>query len=128
MALGRRCSPLPTRRLGLRCLASAARLGAPLLRPGRDRRGGEPGVDRGLRGRGPAGPGDWACTLTVFILQPGAVPFQQTPVTYDVTVQANGCWKAQSPPSFVGQQTMRDADGNKVVNPLFVMYGCLNPL
>ena len=80
------------------------------------------------RGSAPAGPGDWACTLTVFIPQPGAVPFQQTPVTYDVTVQSNGCWKAQSPPSFVGQQTMRDADGRQVVNPLFVMYGCLNTL
>lgn len=76
----------------------------------------------------PAGPGDWICTLTVFIPQPGAVPFQQTPVTYDVTVQSNGCYKAESPPSFVGQQTMRDADGHQVVNPLFVFYGCLNPL
>ncbi len=75
----------------------------------------------------PAGPGDWICTLTVFIPQPGAVPFQQTPVTYDVTVQSNGCYKAQSPPSFVGQQTMRDANGHQVVNPLFVVYGCLNP-
>ena len=80
------------------------------------------------RGSAPAGPGDWACTLTVFIPQPGAVPFQQTPVTYDVTVQSNGCWKAQSPPSFVGRQTMSDAGGNQVVNPLFVIYGCLNPL
>jgi hypothetical protein len=75
-----------------------------------------------------AGPGDWVCTLTVYIPQPGAVPFQQTPVTYDVTVQSNGCYKAESPPSFVGQQTMRDADGRQVVNPLFVFYGCLNPL
>lgn len=76
----------------------------------------------------PAGPGDWICTLNVFIPQPGAVPFQQTPVTYDVSVQWNGCYKAESPPSFVGAQTMRDAAGNQVVNPLFVMYGCFNPL
>ena len=76
----------------------------------------------------PQGPGDWICTLTVFIPQPGAVPFQSTPVTYDVTVQSNGCWKAESPPSFVGQQTMTDASGRQVVNPLFVIYGCLNPL
>ena len=76
----------------------------------------------------PSGPGDWICTLTVYIPQPGAVPFQQTPVTYDVTVQSNGCYKAESPPSFVGQQTMRDANGHQVVNPLFVIYGCLNPL
>lgn len=76
----------------------------------------------------PAGPGDWICTLTVLIPQPGALPFQSTPVTYDVTVQSNGCYKAQSPPSFVGQQTMRDADGHSVVNPLFVLYGCFNVL
>lgn len=76
----------------------------------------------------PSGPGDWVCTLTVYIPQPGAVPFQQTPVTYDVSVRSDGCYKATSPPSFVGQQTMRDANGNSVVNPLFVVYGCLNPL
>jgi ABC-2 type transport system permease protein len=76
----------------------------------------------------PAGPGDWICTLDVFIPQPGAQPFQQTPVTYDVSLQSNGCYKAESPPTFVGQQTMKDAHGNSVVNPLFVIYGCFNPL
>jgi hypothetical protein len=80
------------------------------------------------RGSTPSGPGNWICTLTVFIPQPGAVPFQQAPVTYDVTVQSNGCYKAESPPSFVGQQTMRDARGHDVVNPLFVIYGCFNTL
>jgi ABC-2 type transport system permease protein len=80
------------------------------------------------RASSPTGPGEWICTLNVFIPQPGAVPFQQTPVSYDVTVQANGCYKAQSPPSFVGQQTMRAAGGHQVVNPLFVLYGCFNPL
>ena len=74
------------------------------------------------------GPGDWSCTLNVFIPQPGKVPFQETPVTYDVSVQANGCYKAQSPPAFVGQQTIRDTRGKTVVNPLFVVYGCFNPL
>ncbi len=74
------------------------------------------------------GPGDWSCTLNVYIPQPGKLPFQQTPVTYDVSVQANGCYKAESPPSFVGQQTMRDAHGERVVNPLFVIYGCFNTL
>ena len=43
-------------------------------------------------------------------------------------MQSNGCYKAESPPSFVGQQTMRDANGHQVVNPLFVLYGCFNPL
>ena len=73
------------------------------------------------------GPGDdWACTLNVYIPQPGAVPFEQTPVTYDVSVQSNGCYKATAPPSFVGQQMMRAANGRSVVNPLFTIYGCFN--
>jgi ABC-2 type transport system permease protein len=76
----------------------------------------------------PTGPGDWICTLDVFIPQPGAEPFQSTPVSYDVSLQSDGCYKATSPPSFVGQQTMKDAAGNQVVNPLFVIYGCFNPL
>jgi hypothetical protein len=45
-----------------------------------------------------------------------------------VTVQSGGCYKATSPPSFVGQQTMRDANGDQVVNPLFVLYGCFDTL
>ncbi len=76
----------------------------------------------------PQGPGDWICTLDVFIPQPGAQPFQQTPVSYDVSVQSDGCYKAESPPSFVGQQLMRDAAGHNIVNPLFTIYGCLNTL
>jgi len=80
------------------------------------------------RGSTPRGPGDWICTMNVFIPQPGAVPFQQTPVTYDVSVDSDGCYKAQSPPSFIGQQTMRDAQGRSVINPLYTIYGCLNIL
>jgi ABC-2 type transport system permease protein len=73
------------------------------------------------------GPGDdWACTLDVIIPQPGAVPFQQTPVTYDVSVKSNGCYKADAPPSFVGQQMMRDPRGHSIVNPLFTIYGCFS--
>lgn len=64
----------------------------------------------------------------MFIPQPGAQPFQQTPVTYDVSVTSDGCYKAQSPPSFIGQQSMRDAAGNSVVNPLYTIYGCFNVL
>ena len=74
------------------------------------------------------GPGDWSCTLDVYIPQPGKLPFQETPVTYDVSVQANGCYKAQSPPAFVGQQTLKDVAGKNVVNPLYVVYGCFNTL
>lgn len=80
------------------------------------------------RGSAPQGPGEWSCTLEVFIPQPGAMPFQQTPVTYDVSVQSDGCYKAESPPSFIGQPTMRDATGQTTANPLFTIYGCFNPL
>jgi ABC-2 type transport system permease protein len=80
------------------------------------------------RGSTPRGPGDWVCTMTVLVPQQGAVPFQPTPVTYDVSVQADGCYKAQSPPAFIGQQLMRDADGHSVVNPLYTIYGCFNTM
>jgi len=85
-----------------------------------------PGCSR--RGSTPSGPGDWVCTMNVIVPQAGAVPFQQTPVTYDVSVQPDGCFKAQSPPAFIGQQLMRDAAGHDVVNPLYTIYGCLNVL
>jgi ABC-2 type transport system permease protein len=80
------------------------------------------------RGSTPKGPGDWVCTMTVVIPQPGAVPFQQTPVSYDVSVQSDGCYKAQSPPAFIGQQLMKVPGGQMVVNPLYTIYGCFNTL
>ena len=74
------------------------------------------------------GPGDdWVCTLDVLIPQPGAVPFNSTPVTYDVSVKSNGCYKAEAPPTFVGQLLMKNGSGHNVVNPLFVIYGCFEP-
>ena len=80
------------------------------------------------RGSTRSGPGDWVCTMTVFTPQPGVNPFRQTPVSYDVSVQSDGCYKAQSPPAFIGQQLMTDATGNQVVNPLYTIYGCFNTL
>jgi ABC-2 type transport system permease protein len=80
------------------------------------------------RGALSIGPGDWNCTLYVYLPQPNAVPFQQTQVEYEVSVQYNGCYKAQSPPSFLGGPTMRDAAGHSVPNPLFIVYGCFNTL
>jgi ABC-2 type transport system permease protein len=73
------------------------------------------------------GPGDdWSCTITVLRAQPGAEPFRSTPVTYDMSVKSEGCYKAQAPPSFVGQQTMTDARHRSVINPLFSIYGCFD--
>lgn len=75
------------------------------------------------------GPGDdWTCTLDVFVPQAGSNPFQETPVTYDIGVKSNGCYKADAPPSFVGQRLMRGAGGNEIVNPLFTIYGCFDTL
>jgi ABC-2 type transport system permease protein len=72
------------------------------------------------------GPGDWICTLDVFIPQPGSIPFQQTAITYDVSVQSDGCYKAQAPASLVGQQTLSAPDGRSFVNPVFTIYGCFD--
>lgn len=80
------------------------------------------------RGAADTGPGDWLCNLYVYVPQPKSVPFQQINVEYDVSVQYNGCWKASSPPSFIGGQTMTDRAGRQVTNPLYVVYGCFNVL
>ena len=80
------------------------------------------------RGSTPRGPGDWVCTINVLIPTSSSLPPQLTPVTYDVSVQSDGCYKAQSPPAFIGQQQMKDAGGQSVVNPLYTIYGCFDPL
>jgi hypothetical protein len=57
----------------------------------------------------------------------GASPFSFTPVTFDVSVKANGCYNAQGPPTFIGQPEIRDAQGHNVVNPLYAFDGCFDP-
>ena len=54
----------------------------------------EPSCNR--RGARAIGPGDWNCSLYVYLPQPNSVPFQLTSVEYDVSVEYNGCYKAQS--------------------------------
>ncbi len=67
--------------------------------------------------------------MNVYILlSRGTQPLTDTPVAYDVSVQSNGCYKAQSPPLLVGQSTIRDTRGRTVVNPIVTIYGCLNVL
>jgi ABC-2 type transport system permease protein len=75
---------------------------------------------RGGAGQGPGD--DWGCTISVVGRGAGEVET----VTYDVSVKSNGCYKADAPPSFVGQQMMTDVHGNSVVNPLFTIYGCFD--
>jgi len=80
------------------------------------------------RGAKAVGPGDWNCTLYVYLPQASSVPFERTSVEYDVSVEYNGCYKAQSPPAFVGGPTMLAAHGRSVTNPLYIVYGCFNTL
>jgi ABC-2 type transport system permease protein len=80
------------------------------------------------RGTKSEGPGDWLCNVYVYLPQPNSVPFQRTNVEYDVSVRYDGCYKAQSPPTFIGGPTMTDRRGRSVVNPLFVVYGCFDTL
>jgi ABC-2 type transport system permease protein len=73
------------------------------------------------------GPGDdWSCSLILVRPAGGPEALQTTNVTYDTSVRSEGCYKAQAPPSFVGSQTMTDARGRSVVNPLFSIYGCFD--
>jgi ABC-2 type transport system permease protein len=74
------------------------------------------------------GPGDWNCNIYVYMPQLKAVPYQLTSIDYDVSVAYNGCWKASSPPAFVGGQTMANDHNRQVANPLFTAYGCFNTL
>jgi ABC-2 type transport system permease protein len=74
------------------------------------------------------GPGDWSCSLNVYLPQAHSVPFSATSVEYDVSVEYDGCYKAQSPPAFIGGPTMLDAHGHSVTNPLNIVYGCFDTL
>ncbi len=83
----------------------------------------------GRRSGASVGPGDdWYCTVVALIAQNGVVPFWGTPVTYDMSVQSDGCYKAEAPPTSVGNLLMRDAHGHLVVNPLATIYGCFNTI
>jgi hypothetical protein len=43
---------------------------------------------------------------------------------YDVSVKPDGCYTAQGPSGYVGQQTIRTPTGRTVTNPLFEFDGC----
>lgn len=71
-----------------------------------------------------AGPADdWLCNIvwrTNAATSAGA--------TYTVTVRADGCYTADGdgPVDLVGSQTLVDADGSTVLNPLWAFDGCLD--
>lgn len=80
------------------------------------------------RGAAKDGPGDWVCYFYIIPPSGGALPSEPTDIDYDVSVNWDGCYKAQSPPAFIGQQTMKTKQGKNVINPLYTIYGCFNPL
>jgi hypothetical protein len=63
---------------------------------------------------------DWVC---VVLLQVG-LPVAQ--YTYELNVQANGCYSADGPPALVGNKTLTTSTGAKRVNPLFAFDGCFD--
>jgi ABC-2 type transport system permease protein len=74
------------------------------------------------------GPGDWTCSLNVYLPQAHSVAFNATSVEYDVNLESDGCYKAQSPPAFIGGPTMKAAGGGSTTNPLYIVYGCFDTL
>ncbi len=77
--------------------------------------------DNGAQPR--SGPGDdWLCNVTW--RTPAAT---SAGATYSVTVHADGCYTADGdgPADLVGSQSLVDADGTTVVNPLRAFDGCL---
>ena len=81
------------------------------------------------RGTRAVGPGDWDCTVNVYVLLPhGTQPLTDTPVDYDVNVDSDGCYKADAPAVVVGGATIKRRGGGRTVNPLNIVYGCFNVL
>ena len=74
------------------------------------------------------GPGDWNCSLNVYLPQTRLVQFSATSVEYDVSVEYDGCYKTESPPALIGGPTMLEAHKHSVTNPLDIVYGCFNTL
>jgi ABC-2 type transport system permease protein len=71
---------------------------------------------------------DWVCTIDVLTPQADTPTPNFEPVDYDVSIKVNGCFSADGPPSFIGNQTFKTPSGKRVYNPLFEIYGCFNPL
>lgn len=63
---------------------------------------------------------DWICSL---LLQVGG---SLTLYTYELNVQANGCYTADGPPGLVGGRTLTTKSGSVRVNPLFAFDGCFD--
>jgi hypothetical protein len=76
---------------------------------------------RSGQGAGATGAGDdWIC---VVLLQVGA-PLAQ--YTYELNVQADGCYTADGPPALIGNKSLTTSTGASRVNPLFAFDGCFD--
>ena len=63
---------------------------------------------------------DWTCVVLLQVGQPVAQ------YTYELNVQADGCYTADGPPALVGSKTLTTPAGAKRVNPLFAFDGCFD--
>ena len=82
-----------------------------------------------FRSRGNTGPGDWDCMVNVYVLLPHSTQaLTDTQVDYDVSVDSDGCYKADAPAAIVGGATIKPKGGGATINPLVIVYGCFNPL
>lgn len=64
---------------------------------------------------------DWICQLSLSVN--GVF---QSIFTYELSVQADGCYSADGPPSLVGGAMLTTPSGAERVNPLFEFYGCFD--
>jgi hypothetical protein len=69
------------------------------------------------------GPGaDWNCMID-FIDDGGT----EQAGKFEVQVKSNSCYTAGGPSKIIGLQTITDADGHDVTNPVFEFDGCFDP-
>jgi hypothetical protein len=64
---------------------------------------------------------DWVCQL---LLQVEGRP--SSLYTYELNINADGCYEADGPPGLVGGRTLTTPSGQNRVNPLFAFDGCFD--
>lgn len=80
-----------------------------------------PQASCGRTGTRPEGPGeDWTCTVTY---SDGVTSGTQV---FEVQVKADGCWKADGPPTVQAPLVLDALSGEQVTNPLAAFDGCLD--
>jgi ABC-2 type transport system permease protein len=68
-----------------------------------------------------SGPGDdWVCQLYV-----DGPHLRGLSAAYTLTVKPNGCYTADGPPTVIGPQHIKTADGTSTLNPLYAFDGCM---